>query len=76
MIETIYALASAQGRAGVAVIRVSGPQALHSFEKLCGIHKPVRRKSYYCTFKNPASGAVIDKGMAVFFEKPLDMAGL
>ena len=75
MIETIYALASAQGRAGVAVIRVSGPQALHSFEKLCGIQKPVRRKSYYCTFKNPASGAVIDKGMAVFFEKPASYTG-
>lgn len=34
--ETIFALASAQGRAGVAVIRVSGPQAFAAASALCG----------------------------------------
>ncbi len=34
--DTIFALATAQGRAGVAVIRISGPQAVTAVSKLCG----------------------------------------
>jgi len=34
--DTIYALATAQGRAGVAVVRVSGPAAFDACKSLCG----------------------------------------
>lgn len=34
--DTIFALASARGKAGVAVIRVSGPEALSAAAALCG----------------------------------------
>ncbi len=34
--DTIFALASARGKAGVAVIRVSGPEAFAAAERLCG----------------------------------------
>ncbi|MGR3395352.1 MULTISPECIES: tRNA uridine-5-carboxymethylaminomethyl(34) synthesis GTPase MnmE [Paracoccaceae] len=34
--DTIYALATARGRAGVAVIRISGPKALRAAERLAG----------------------------------------
>ncbi len=34
--ETIFALASAPGKAGVAVIRVSGPRAFEAVQCLCG----------------------------------------
>lgn len=34
--QTIYALATARGRAGVAVVRVSGPRAFAAAEALCG----------------------------------------
>ncbi|MFU8864329.1 MAG: tRNA uridine-5-carboxymethylaminomethyl(34) synthesis GTPase MnmE [Rhodobacterales bacterium] len=34
--DTIYALATAQGRAGVAVVRVSGPAAFDACKRLCG----------------------------------------
>lgn len=34
--DTIYALATAQGRAGVSVVRVSGPAAFEACEILCG----------------------------------------
>ena len=33
--DTIFALATAQGRAGVAVVRISGPDALTLAEHLC-----------------------------------------
>ncbi|WP_306114149.1 MULTISPECIES: tRNA uridine-5-carboxymethylaminomethyl(34) synthesis GTPase MnmE [unclassified Roseovarius] len=34
--DTVYALSTAQGKAGVAVIRISGPEALTAVELLCG----------------------------------------
>lgn len=74
MSETIYALASAHGRAGIAVIRVSGAQALHSFEALTGLKNPDRRKAHYCTFRK-SLGDIIDKGIAVFFESPASYTG-
>lgn len=39
--DTIFALASAQGKAGVSVIRVSGPQALEAMNALCVTAVPV-----------------------------------
>ena len=46
--DTIFALASGQGRAGVAVLRVSGPKSRETAELLCGVlpehRRPVLRK--------------------------------
>lgn len=41
--DTIYALATARGRAGIAVVRLSGPQALKAVERLAGPLPPARR---------------------------------
>jgi tRNA modification GTPase len=41
--ETIYAPASGRGRAGVAVIRISGPQAHEIVRRLTGSVPPMRR---------------------------------
>ncbi|MDZ4394879.1 tRNA uridine-5-carboxymethylaminomethyl(34) synthesis GTPase MnmE [Cypionkella sp.] len=41
--DTVYALASAQGKAGVAVVRVSGPQAFAACLEMCGDVPPPRR---------------------------------
>lgn len=75
MIETIYALASGQGRAGVSVLRVSGPQSLHSLETLTGLKNPERRKSFLCNLKNPVSRETIDKALVIFFESPASFTG-
>ncbi|MEJ2035179.1 MAG: tRNA uridine-5-carboxymethylaminomethyl(34) synthesis GTPase MnmE [Maritimibacter sp.] len=40
--DTIFALASARGRAGVAVIRISGPEAFQAADRLCS-SRPVER---------------------------------
>ena len=55
MAHTIYALASGRGRAGVAIIRVSGPQALHSLELLSGLKNPQRRYAHFATLRQPVS---------------------
>ncbi|MEI4471900.1 tRNA uridine-5-carboxymethylaminomethyl(34) synthesis GTPase MnmE [Frigidibacter sp. MR17.24] len=43
--DTIYALASARGRAGVAVIRISGPEAFATVHHLAGAVPEPRRSS-------------------------------
>lgn len=75
MIETIYALATAPGKSGVAIIRVSGPQALHSLEAISGIKNPERRKALYSHLKHPKSSRLIDKAVVLFFESPASYTG-
>ena len=43
MDDTIFALASARGKAGVAVVRVSGPRAFKTAEALAGSVPPLRK---------------------------------
>ncbi len=43
MTDTIYALATARGRSGLAVIRVSGPRATEAGQALCGALPPLRK---------------------------------
>ena len=43
--DTIFAPATARGRAGVAVIRISGPRAHSAVVQLCGDRPPERRAS-------------------------------
>lgn len=72
--STIYALSTPPGKAGVAVIRVSGPQALDVHRQLV---KPVSSrargqepepwKMQRCDFVHPESKENLDSGLAVFF---------
>ncbi|MCP2671709.1 tRNA uridine-5-carboxymethylaminomethyl(34) synthesis GTPase MnmE [Maricaulaceae bacterium EIL42A08] len=68
MPDTIYALASAPGRAGVAVMRVSGPEAGRIASDISGPLPPARVASLRA-FKS-ASGEVIDQGLLIWFEGP------
>jgi tRNA modification GTPase len=59
MTDTIYALASAQGRAGIAVVRVSGPQAITSLATLNDGTFPARQ-AVLAKLINPDNGSLID----------------
>lgn len=52
--DTIYALSSAQGKAGIAIIRISGPACLDVYKSLCP-HKPLPKPRYAAvrTLHNP-----------------------
>lgn len=63
--DTIYALASAQGRAGVAVVRVSGPGADVAVRTLCGDVPPPRRASLRSL--RDADGVLLDKALVLVF---------
>ncbi len=73
--ETIYAPSTGTGRAGVAVIRVSGPGAAAALRALGGPTSPVPRKSVLCSFRDPESGETIDRGLCVWFPGPGSFSG-
>lgn len=62
--QTIYALATARGRAGVAVVRVSGPRAFAAAEALGG-PLPLARRAVLRKFVH--EGEVIDEGLLILF---------
>jgi tRNA modification GTPase len=67
--DTIYALASAQGRAGIAVVRVSGKNALDSLAQLSHDTFPPRH-AVFTRLKHPKTGALIDECIAIAFHAP------
>ncbi len=71
---TIYALASGRGRAGIAVIRVSGPGARDAAAALAGADLPVRR-AVRVDLTDPAAGDLLDRGLAIFFPGPASFTG-
>ena len=73
--KTIYALSSGVGRAGIAVIRISGPAAGQALARLTGLESPEPRRMRYVAVVDPASGETIDRGLAVWFAKPASETG-
>lgn len=72
--DTIVALATAPGRAGVAVIRISGPAAGAALESLIG-RRPPPRKAVRARFSDPETGALLDDGLVLWFPGPASFTG-
>jgi tRNA modification GTPase len=72
--DTIFALSSGRPPAAVAVIRVSGPRAGSALERLIGRLPPPRRASL-ARLRDPASGEIIDEGLALWFPAPKSETG-
>ena len=71
--STIIAPASAPGRGGISIIRISGPQSLAVAESLCGkLEEPWKFK--HCKIINQG-GDVLDTGLVVFFKSPHSYTG-
>ncbi len=73
MSDTIFALASAKGRAGVSVIRISGPAAFEAAQKISG-SKIVARKPILRKLKN-AKDEIIDEALVLGFQGPSSFTG-
>ena len=71
---TIFALASAPGRAGIAVIRVSGVGAGEALRRL-GCPLPAPRKATRARFVDPVSGDLLDDGLVLWFPAPHSFTG-
>lgn len=72
--DTIFAPSSGQGRAGVAVVRISGPRAGAVFEAF-GCVRPVPRKLTLCVLRHPATRENLDHGLVAWFPGPWSFTG-
>ena len=75
MNHTIVALATPLGKSGVAVIRISGEDAIKSVAAL-GITRPLTlRKAEYCKLTHPVTGETIDHALVLYFSAPYSFTG-
>lgn len=72
MTDTIFALASARGRAGVAVIRISGPLSFDVVRAMVG-DVPAPRLAALRTLR--VDGAVLDQALVICFAGPASFTG-
>lgn len=74
--DTIFALSSAAGKAGLSVIRVSGPKAWESLVALTHKDKiPAAHQGKLMTIRNPQTGDIIDKALVIGFKTPASFTG-
>src|SRR5689334_8434919 len=71
--DIIAAVATAQGRAGIGIVRVSGRNLSHFARQLLGAEPPARLATR-ATFRS-ANGEPIDDGIALFFPAPASYTG-
>lgn len=71
--DTIFALASARGKSGVAVLRLSGPRA-HSVARAMVSTLPEPRQTALRTLRN-AAGEALDGGLVVIFNAGASFTG-
>lgn len=71
--DTIFALATAAGKAGIAVIRVSGPAAFLACERVAG-DVPAPRHASLRRLRD-ASGEILDEALVIAFAKGHSFTG-
>jgi tRNA modification GTPase len=74
MSDTIFALSSGSGIAGVAVVRVSGPGSRSVLREIAGT-LPQMRVATLATLRDPACGEALDKGLVLWFPAPASFTG-
>lgn len=72
--DTIFALATAAGKAGVAVIRVSGSRAGDTLRIVSIIKELEPNRACYTCFRD-GQGSLIDRGLAIYFKAPHSFTG-
>ncbi len=70
--ETVFALATARGKAGLAVIRVSGPRAHEAVQALCGRCPPIRQAAVRRLMWR---GEVLDDALVLLFAHGASFTG-
>lgn len=73
MTDTIAAIATAPGRGGVGIVRVSGPLCAAIAEAVCG-DPPAPRRARFRRFRS-SDGGVIDEGIVLYFPAPRSLTG-
>lgn len=71
--ETIFALSSGLPPAGIAVVRISGPEAGQALDALAG-KRPQPRRAVYRALRDEA-GALLDQALILWFPGPATATG-
>jgi tRNA modification GTPase len=71
--DTIVAIATAAGPAGVGIVRLSGPMSLAVAERVCDARLQPRN-AHHAYFRD-AAGDIIDDGIALYFAAPASYTG-
>lgn len=71
--DTIFALSSGHGKAGIAVVRLSGPSVIQCLADMTGSIPPVRQA--VLRKLRGADGAIIDQAMVLYFTGPHSVTG-
>jgi tRNA modification GTPase len=72
--DTIFALSSGHGRAGVAVIRISGPGAGVALDRMTA-PRPKPRFAAFRKVRHPGTGEVLDEALVLWFPAPKSETG-
>lgn len=72
--DTIYALSTGVGKAAIAIVRVSGPQAAGILRKLCPDFEAAERRAVLTRIL-AGSGEVLDRGIVLKFVGPRSFTG-
>jgi tRNA modification GTPase len=73
--DTIFALASGQGRSGISVIRISGPSARMVLDSVAGGVPGQPRRLALRTLVDPSTGEKLDQALAVWMPAPASFTG-
>jgi tRNA modification GTPase len=72
--DTIYAVSTAHGRAAIAVVRISGPNASEALRALAGEPLPLERMATVRQLKE-ACGEILDQALVLWFPEPASATG-
>ncbi|MCB1415709.1 MAG: tRNA uridine-5-carboxymethylaminomethyl(34) synthesis GTPase MnmE, partial [Nitratireductor sp.] len=73
--DTIFALSSGSGAAGVAVIRISGSAVLRVLKRMVAGRAPLPRLATLRTLRHPVSQEVLDRGLVLHMPGPGSFTG-
>jgi len=74
-LDTIFALSTAPGRAGVAMLRVSGPRARAALHALSGKEDVPARRAVLAELRDPENRQPIDRALLLWFPGPHSFTG-
>ncbi|QJC27927.1 tRNA modification GTPase MnmE [Anaplasma platys] len=72
--DTIFAQSTPRGKSGVAVIRISGPEAAKTFQ-LFGIMEEIKPRLATCKILKHTNGNPIDQAVVLYFPAPGSFTG-
>ena len=74
MTDTIFALATAPGRAAVAIMRLSGPATGEALESLIG-RTALPRRATLARLRDPTCNIALDQALVLWFPGPASVTG-